>query len=118
MTVTYDLSTVVGKIRLIIGDNDIVPVGDAVFSDEELTYFYTAEGSVNLGAAAALVAWAAKYATSADSEGMGDYRYTQKSVDHMMTLAAKLRETADGYPVFDISSMDLTAGSAITAEED
>ena len=48
MTTTYDITTTVGQIRLIIGDTDIT---DAVFTDEELTYFYTTMGSVGLAAA-------------------------------------------------------------------
>ena len=115
MTVTYDITTTVGKIRLIIGDTDIT---DAIFTDEELTYFYTTDGSINLAAATALEAWAAKYATSAASEKIGDYAYTQKIMDNMLNLAAKLRETDASTPSFDWAEMDLTYGSGITVEED
>ena len=70
MTVTYVLTTDVGKVRLLIGDKAIAT---AHFTDEELTVFLADEGSVNLGAAAALEAWAAEYSANADSEKIGDY---------------------------------------------
>ena len=90
MTVTYDLTTVVGKIRLIIGDNVLA---DYTFTDEELTYFYTAEGNnINLAAAAALGAWMAKYAAAPDSEKIGDYAYTQKIIQNMNKLKKELEE--------------------------
>jgi len=115
MTVTYDLATAVGQIRLKIGDTTLT---DPIFTDEELTYFYTVEGDVNLASAVALEAWAAKYGANADSEGIGDYRYSQNIVTKLLALAAQLRATAAGIPAMDIASMDLTAGSAITEEED
>lgn len=115
MTVTYDITNDVGKIRLIIGDKTIL---SAQFTDEELQYFLTAEGSINLAAAGALEAWAAAYAANADNERMGDYSYAQSITKNMLTLAANLREGVANVPVFDIASMDLTAGSAITEEDD
>lgn len=114
MTVTYDLTTDIGKIRLTIGDKNILA---PVFTDEELQVFLDAEGSVNLAAAGALEAWAASYSANPDSEHIGDYSYSQSVVNKMLALAAKLRANAEA-PAMDIASMDLTAGSAITAEED
>jgi hypothetical protein len=95
MTVTYDITNDVGKVRLLIGDKTIA---DPVFTDEELQYFITAEGSVNLGAAAALEAWAAQYGANADSEKIGDYAYTQSIVNKMLALAANLRAGAVNVP--------------------
>lgn len=115
MTVTYDLSTTTGKIRLIIGDKTI---SDPVFTDEELEAFFDAEGSINLAAAAALEAWAAQYAANADQERIGDYQYGQTIVDKMLKTAQRLRDKEANMPLMDIASMDLTAGSGITAEED
>ena len=43
MAFTYDLSTNIGKVRLLIPDR-VTP--DHVFEDDELTAFLTAEGSV------------------------------------------------------------------------
>ncbi len=107
MTLTYDLATLVGQVRLIIGDTTLT---DAVFTDEELTYFLTANGSdVNLASATALEAWASKYGANADSEGIGDYRYTQSIVDKMLALAARLRATVAGIPVSTWASFDLAS---------
>ena len=38
-TATYNLSTDIGKLRLEIGDTDVVPSTDAIFLDEELQVF-------------------------------------------------------------------------------
>ncbi len=115
MTVTYDITTIVGKIRLAIGDTDTT---DYVFTDEELTLFYDTEGSINLAAAAACEAWAAKYAVNADDEKIGDYSYKQTIVKKLLDLATRLRDKESAIPTADISSYDLTGGSAITEEED
>lgn len=104
MTLTYDLATTVGQIRLIIGDKDLA---NAVFTDEELTAFFTMEGSVNLAAAAALEAWAASYAANADSEKIGGYNYSQTICKKMMDLAARLRTTASETPASTWAEMDL-----------
>lgn len=110
MTATYLIANTVGKIRLIIGDTDVSPASDAVFTDEELTYFYTTMGSINLAAAMALEAWAAKYTASPDSEniGSGDYAYTQKIVDKMLKLATRLRETDAATPYLTWAEFDLS----------
>ena len=116
MTATYDLTTNVGKVRLIIGDTNIA---NAVFTDEELTYFLTANSdSVNLAAASACEAWVAKYAASPSSERIGDYSYTQQAVENFNKLAKELREKEATTPCSDWASLNLTAGSAITEEED
>lgn len=58
MAITTDLATNIGKTRLEIGDNDstagqgVKPDGSN-FSDEEIQYFLTLEGSVRLAAAKA-----------------------------------------------------------------
>ncbi len=109
MTATYDITTAVGKVRLVISDTDVTPATDAIFTDEELTYFLGLySNNVNLAAADALEAWAAKYSTNADSEKMGDYAYTQKIVDKMFKLAARLRETDASTPFQTYGSMNLT----------
>ncbi len=118
-TWTYDLTTNVGKIRLIIGDTDIDPTSDAVFTDEELTYFLTVNSNnITLAAADALEAWMAKYATSPDSEKIGDYSYTQKIVQNMNKLQKELREKDATNPYLTWAEWNLTSGSSITAEED
>lgn len=112
---TYDLATDVGKVRLLIGDKVIT---DPVFTDEELQYFITAQGSLNLAAAEALESWAASYGANADSEGIGDYRYSQNIVTKLLDLAKRLREKEAETPAMAWSEMDLTCGSGITEEED
>ena len=76
------------KIRLIIQDK----TEPNFFSVDELQYFLTSEGSINLAAAAALESWAAAYALNADNEHIGDYSYAQSITKKMMDLAAKLRK--------------------------
>ena len=107
MSLPYDITTNVGKVRLIIGD---ATAASYVFTDEELTYFLTANSNdINLAAADALEAWVAKYTTAPDSEKIGDYSYSQKIVDKMLKLAERLRETDEEKPYFTTSAMDLTA---------
>ena len=116
MTIVYDITNNVGKVRLIIGDTSTT---NNVFTDDELTYFLNLYSSnINLAAADALEAWAAKYATNADSERIGDYSYSQKIVDKMLNLAKSLRDKESMTPALDWAEMDLTGGSGITAEED
>ena len=116
MTVTYDITNSVGQVRLKIGDTDIT---NNVFTDEELEYFLGLYSSnINLASADALDAWAAKYATNADSEKIGDYSYSQKIFDKLTSKANDLRNVESSTPVLDWAEMDLTDGSGITAEED
>ena len=112
---SYDITTTVGKIRLLIGDKDDT---NEVFTDAEITHFYTEAGSLNLAAAMALEAWAATYAANADSEKIGDYAYTQKIADKMLKLAKRFRDTEEAIPAFEWSQIDLTFGSGITREGD
>lgn len=70
MTWTYDLSTDIGQIRLELGDekeeNGVKPDGSN-FSDEELTYILTKEGSVGCALAGACEILATQWAKVADS---------------------------------------------------
>jgi len=109
MTATYLITTNVGKVRLKIGDTDVSPASDAVFTDEELEYYLSLySNNINLAAADALEAWAAKYTASPDSEKIGDYSYTQKNVDKMLSLATKLREAVAGTPYLTWAEFDLS----------
>ena len=115
MTVTYDITTNVGKVRLIISDNILT---NYKFTDEELQYFITSGGSVGLGAAGALEAWAASYATNADNEKIGDYSYAQSITKKMLDLAAKLRATDASTPYLTWAEMDLSGVEDTTVSED
>ena len=109
MTASYILTTNVCKVRLIIGDTDVAPETDAVFTDEELIYFLTENSNnINLAAADALEAWVAKYATAPDSEKIGDYPYSQKIVAHLNKLAKELREKVASSPILEIAEMELS----------
>jgi hypothetical protein len=99
MTATYDLSTNIGKVRLLIGDKVI---DSAHFTDEELSYFLSENSaSVNLAAAAALEAWAADLSETMTSETIGDYSYSKKVVQNKLDLAKSLRDKAESEPIID-----------------
>jgi hypothetical protein len=115
MTVTYVLSTLLGKLRLAIGDKTVAA---AVFTDEELQIFLdNNDDSINLAGADALEAWAASYGANADSEHIGDYSYTQKIVANLLSLAASLRAKEAAGPVAQIASWDLTTVEEIAEVE-
>ena len=107
MTVTYDLSTSLGKVRLKIGDN---VVADTQFSDEELQAFLDeASSNILLASALALESWANSYAANATSENIGGYVYTQKVVDNMLKTAARYRDNDASTPYWTYAEMDLAA---------
>ena len=108
MTFTYDVTTDIGKVRLLIKDTDITPTTDAQFSDEEIQVFLDMGGSVLMGAAKALEAWAATDMDKLDSEKIGDYAYTRGAVSKKLTLAKEYAKQDAEIPVFDWSEMDLT----------
>ena len=117
MACTYDITTDRGKVRLII--NDIAsPVG-CIFQDLEIdTFLSMHSGNINLAAAEALGAWAAKYALLPDSEKIGDYAYTQKTIANMNKLKKELEEKDASTPVLEIASMDLSGVEDTTIDED
>lgn len=106
MSLPYDITTNVGKVRLVIGDTDATAY---VFTDAEINYFLTENSSnISLAAADALEAWMAKYAKAPDSEKIGDYAYTQKIVDKMNKLRNELRAKVESAPVLEWAEMDLS----------
>jgi len=106
MTVTYDITNAIGQVRLMIGDTNIVPITNAVFTDEEITFFLTqCGGDLNLAAAMACLAWANKYQANADSERLGDYSYTQSIVDKLKAMAATFTAASTGTPSFAFAEM-------------
>jgi len=116
MTVTYDITTLVGKVRLATGDKIIL---NPIFTDEEIGIFLTNQSNnVNLASADLLEAWASSYAANADSEKIGDYAYTQKIVDKMLSLAKRLRETDASSPYLTWAEFNLTGIEDTTVEED
>jgi alanine dehydrogenase len=112
MTTTYDITNIVGQMRLKIGD---ITLTDPIFTDEELTYFYVANtNNINLASATALESWAARYGANADSENVTSYSYTQSIVTKLLAMAKRLRDIEDAAlalanntPAADWAEMDL-----------
>ena len=109
MAHTYDTTTDIGKVRLLIGDTDIVPITDAQFSDEEIQVFIDLGGSVLMGASKALEAWAGATSGTLASETIGDYSYKNTGPANKMALADKYAKQDATVPVFEIAEMDLNA---------
>ena len=106
MACTYDLTTNLGKVRLLINDTDVV---DCHFSDDEIDVFLVmASTSVLVAAAIALEAWAASLAENLESEKIGDYSYTKKQAANKLALASRYRATDESTPYMTWASMDLT----------
>ncbi|GAG95652.1 unnamed protein product [marine sediment metagenome] len=117
MACTYDITTDRGKVRLIINDT-ASPTG-CIFSDLEIdTFLAMHAGSVNLAAAEALGAWAAKYTLLPDSEKIGDYAYTQKIIANMNKLKTELEDKEAKAPILEISEPDLSGLGDTTVGED
>jgi len=125
-TWTYDITDNIGKVRLLIGDTDIVPTTDAQFSDEEIQVFLTMASNVLLIAAAyALEAWAATESAALDSEKIGDYAFTRGAVNKKITLAKEYKkeaadalEAAAKVPYLTWAEMNLSGVEDTTIDED
>jgi len=119
MAHTYDITNNIGKVRLLIGDTDIIPTTDAQFNDEEIQAFLTlGNSSLLLAASYALEAWAATVTGDMKTERIGDYSYGKDEAKAKTDLAKKYREEDSKNPYFTWAEMNLTIGSGITAEED
>ena len=108
MTFSYSLATDIGKIRLLINDKVNTSDEQAQFSDEELQIFLTSGGSVKLGAAEALEAWAAGLTGEVDSEHIGDYSYTKKAIANKLDMASRYRASESDTPAFEWAEFNLT----------
>lgn len=95
--------TNIQKVRLKIG-----AVISATFTDDQIQTFLDMEGSVNLAAAAAIESWAAAAITGTESEKIGDYSYSKKSIDNALALAQRLRQTEEEAPAMSWASMNFT----------
>lgn len=99
MTFSYDLDEDIGKLRLEIGDT-VIDIGvkpdETNFTDEELNYLLTEEGSIGRAAARACEILARMFAPLVDlavgpqREKLGDVH------DHWMEQAATLRAEHGG----------------------
>ena len=117
---TYDLTTQIGQVRLLIADT---PNGELTgwqphFSDEELQAFVDLySGVLKFSAAMALESWAAAVAQTADSEHIGDYSYTKKQVANMLSLAQRYRDEEGTTPACGWAELDLeTIGEIESAQ--
>lgn len=109
----------ISKVRLLIGDRDVLPTTDAQFSDEEIQVFLAmASNSLLIAAGYALEAWASAITDSLLSEKIGDYSYTKKDAEAKLKLAKEYKEQAASMPYMTWTELDLTRGSGITVEED
>lgn len=90
MAATYDLSTNVGKIRLLIPDKD---VANATFQDDEIEYFLASEGgNIRFAAALALeIAAVDEVLTFKVLKSGTDSVDGSKTADALMKRAAWLR---------------------------
>lgn len=110
MAFTYDLSTDVGRVRLLVPDTDWE---NAVFSDEELTAFLALESSSPRRAAAlALETMAANETLTLKAIKLLDVQTDgAKVLDALLKRAALLRQQAAaddadaGYAGFEIAEM-------------
>lgn len=101
MSFSYDLTSNVGRVRLLVGDT---LSASAKFTDEEIEYFLEAE-SDNLNLAAALCAdsMAARAADNAKSETIGSYSINQSSqAASWMEMAKRLRDKESQAPAFGV----------------
>lgn len=110
MAITYDITQTSGtvasisQVRLALGDtvlNSGVLPGGVNFSDVEVTYFYTAEGSIKGATAAAAETLSRAWANQANTKAgplAKDYASVSKQ---WASFAATIRaETGGGYAVF------------------
>jgi hypothetical protein len=100
--------TDIEKVRLLTGDR--APAAQ-VFSDADVQAFLNAEVSVKGAAAALLEAWSALYVANPTSEGIGNYTYSHKTVENLLSLAKRLRDADASAPAGDYAEMDLMGGS-------
>ena len=116
MAFTYDLTTDRGKVRLLIND---ITAADYQFEDDEIDAFLSmASNSLLLAASYALESWAASLTGAMTAEKIGDYSYQKKDAEQKTKLAEKYRSEDSHNPYLTWAEMNLTSGSAITAEED
>ncbi|KKM07646.1 hypothetical protein LCGC14_1731810 [marine sediment metagenome] len=114
-TYTYDLATEIGQVRLTIGDTDIIPTSDAIFSDEEIQYFLTAEGSVEMASAAALETMATSSARLGKMQKTLNYTKDTRGVAKgLLEMAAALRaREAPAYGAAEKAYSDMSARDII-----
>jgi len=94
--------TDIEKVKLKVGT-----VISATYSDAQIQAFLDMEGSVNMAAAAAIEAWALSAISGSESERIGDYSYSKKSIGNALALAKRLRDTESETPAMAWANLDL-----------
>ena len=98
--------TDIEKVRLLIGDN-VVPY---TYADAEIQAFLTMAGNdLFLASAYALKSWAATISSAVDSERIGDYSYTKKTVANKLAVAENYLKMSATAPAMTWASFDLTS---------
>lgn len=108
MAFTYNPSTDVGKVRLLIGDTDIT---SPKFQDDELSALLTFEnGEWGLAAADALESLAATVGSTQSSVKIGDYQNSAADqVKNLQTQAQRLRDMVWNTPAFAAIEDDVSS---------
>jgi len=102
--------TDVEQVQLLIGDT-----GAVQYTVAEIGAFLTlAANDIFMAAAYALKAWAASIAGVADSEKIGDYSYSNKSVANKLAVAENYIKMSTTTPAMDWASLDLLGSEETT----
>ncbi len=117
MTLTYDLTTSLGQLRLAIGDHRIdvdnggIQPDGAHFTDEELQAFVTMAGSWQLAAPYVLRATAAIYSAMAQSVSFDGYSESFAGTADALFKAAAAWDTANAGSGVTVDAMADTFSS-------
>lgn len=90
---SYDLSTTTGKIRLLISDTDVT---DPIFSDAEISAFYTMAGGIFAAAALAYGTIIRSRALLAKAITRNGYANEAVAIESMVAAKKDLEEQAIG----------------------
>lgn len=109
MSFTYDLATLIGKVRLLISDTS----EPATFTDEEISVFLAmASDSIYVAAAIACETQLAKLATTSSSVltvKIGEYSYSAgEAIKTLQQQAQRFRELENTMPAFDVAEENLS----------
>jgi len=108
MSVTYDINSDIGKVRLIISDTD---TDDAMFTDEEIEQFLimsetNSERDIRIASAHALVTIATSQALIQKKIKMLELSTDGPAVAKTLKeMAQKLRDTVENEPAFGIAEI-------------
>ncbi len=96
--------TDIEQVRLLIGDSTV----PYTYTDVQIQAFLTlASNDVFMAAAYALKSWAATISGVADSEKIGDYSYSNKTVANKLAVAENYIKMSTTTPAMDWASLDL-----------